>query len=38
VKPHSDKQLGIAMDIIEHLLKDVYILPMQVGSVFSDEA
>ncbi len=38
VKPHSAEQLGIAMDIIEHLLKDVYILPRQVGSVFDDEA
>jgi Domain of unknown function (DUF4145) len=38
VKPHSDKQLGIAMDIVEHLLKDVYILPRQVGSVFGDDA
>jgi Domain of unknown function (DUF4145) len=31
VKPHSDKQLGLAMDIVQHLLKDVYILPKQVG-------
>ena len=30
MKPHSDKQLGLAMDIVEHLLKDVYILPKQV--------
>jgi Domain of unknown function (DUF4145) len=37
VKPHSDKQLGIAMDIIEHLLKDVYILPKQVESEFGNE-
>ena len=27
VKPHSEKTLGIAMDIVEHLLNDVYILP-----------
>lgn len=33
-KPHNDKQLGLAMDIIEHLLKDVYILPKQVASEF----
>ena len=37
VKPHSDKQLGLAMDIIEHLLNDVYILPKQVESEFKDE-
>lgn len=37
VKPHSDKQLGLAMDIVEHLLKDVYILPKQVESEFQDE-
>ncbi len=34
VKPHSEKQLGLAMDIIEHLLRDVYILPKQVESEF----
>lgn len=38
VKPHSEKQLGLAMDIVEHLLKDVYILPKQVESEFQDEA
>jgi hypothetical protein len=27
VKPHSENTLGIAMDVIEHLLSDVYILP-----------
>lgn len=37
VKPHSDKQLGLAMDIIEHLLKEAYILPKQVESEFEDE-
>lgn len=36
VKPHSAKQLGLAMDIVEHLLKDVYILPKQVESEFDD--
>ena len=36
VKPHSDKQLGLAMNIVEHLLKDVYILPKQVESEFDD--
>lgn len=34
VKPHSQKQLGLAMDIIEHLLNDVYILPKQAESEF----
>ncbi len=34
MKPHSDKQLRLAMDIVEHLLKDVYILPKQVESEF----
>lgn len=33
-KPHSDKQLGLAMDIVEHLLRDVYILPKQVEAEF----
>lgn len=37
VKPHSDKQLGLAMDIVEHLLKEAYILPKQVKSEFEDE-
>ena len=36
VKPHSDKQLGLAMDIVQHLLKDVYILPKQVESEFDE--
>jgi hypothetical protein len=27
VKPHSEETLGIAMDVVEHLLNDVYILP-----------
>lgn len=36
VKPHEDKQLGIAMDVVEHLLKDVYILPKQVAEEFDD--
>lgn len=27
VKPHTEKQLGLAMDVVEHLLRDVYILP-----------
>jgi len=34
VKPHTDKQLGLAMDVVEHLLRDVYILPKQMESEF----
>lgn len=34
VKPHSDRQLSLAMAIVEHLLKDVYILPKQVETEF----
>lgn len=37
VKPHSGTQLGLAMDIVEHLLKDVYILPKKVASEFEDD-
>ncbi len=37
VKPHSDKQLGFAMDVIEHLLQAIYILPKQVRSEFDNE-
>lgn len=37
VKPHGDKQLGLAMDVVEHLLKDVYILPKQVEAEFDSE-
>ena len=36
VEPHSDKQLAIAMDVIEHLLTDVYILPKQVEDEFDE--
>lgn len=27
VKPHSEETLNLAMDVVEHLLNDVYILP-----------
>lgn len=37
VKPHSDRQLSLAMSIVEHLLKDVYILPKQAESEFGDD-
>ena len=36
IKPHSEKQLGLAMDVIEHLLRDIYILPKQVAAEFDD--
>lgn len=36
VKPHNQSQLGIAMDVVEHLLRDVYILPKQVAAQFED--
>lgn len=36
VKPHDDKQLALAMDVIEHLLKDVYILPKMVEEEFDE--
>ena len=36
VKPHSEKQLGLAMDVAEHLLTDVYILPKKVDAEFDD--
>jgi len=34
VKPHSDKQLGLAMDVVEHILNDVYIIPTKVEAEF----
>jgi hypothetical protein len=34
VIPHNSKQLGLAMDVIEHVLREVYILPSQVQSEF----
>ena len=27
VKPHSEETLNLAMDVVEHMLNDVYILP-----------
>ncbi len=37
-KPHNERQLALAMDIVEHMLKDVYILPKQAESEFEGEA
>lgn len=37
VKPHTEGQLALAMDIVEHLLKDVYILPKQAEMEFEGD-
>lgn len=34
VKPHSEIKLGVAMDVVEHLLEDVYVLPTKVEAEF----
>ena len=34
VKPHSAQQLGLAMDVVEHLLQGVYILPHHAQQTF----
>ncbi len=34
VKPHSNVQLGLAMDVIDHLLQGVYILPHHASKKF----
>lgn len=34
VKPHSEQQLGLAMDVVEHLLQGVYILPHHANNTF----
>lgn len=34
VKPHSEKQLGLAMDVVEHVLNDIYIISTKVESEF----
>jgi hypothetical protein len=36
VKPHNEKQLNLAMEIMEHLLTDVYILPKKANTEFND--
>jgi hypothetical protein len=38
VKPHSERQLSLAIDIVEHLLKDVFILPKQLEAEFEEDA
>lgn len=37
VKPHSEKQLGLALDVVEHILNDVYILPKKVEAEFGEK-
>lgn len=37
VKPHTAEQLALAMDVVEHLLDGVYIMPKKVASVFKGE-
>ena len=34
VKPHSQRQLSLAMNVVEHMLKDIYILPKLVENEF----
>jgi len=33
VKPHDEETLGAAMDVVEHLLKTVYVLPVQAKNL-----
>ncbi len=35
VKPHTPQQLGLAMDVVEHLLQGVYILPHHATRTFT---
>jgi hypothetical protein len=37
VKPHTVEQLSVGMDVIDHLLMDVYILPSKVKKAFDEE-
>ena len=37
-KPHNERQLALAMDIVEHMLKDVYILRKKAEFEFSRDA
>lgn len=34
VKPHTPKELGLAFDVVDHLLLGVYILPIQAKKTF----
>jgi len=33
VKPHSEETLNLAMDVVEHMLNDVYILPASTSKL-----
>lgn len=35
VKPHSENQLAVALDVCEHLLQDVYVLPHHAARAFT---
>jgi hypothetical protein len=35
VKPHTTEQLGLALDVCEHLLKGVYVLPKHASETFT---
>lgn len=34
VKPHSSEQLALAMEVLDHLLEEVYVLPAKTARVF----
>lgn len=38
VKPHSEGQLALAMNVVEHLLDGVYIMPQKIALAFKDDA
>lgn len=33
VKPHSEEELNIAFDVVEHLLQGVYLLPIKASKL-----
>lgn len=35
VKPHNEDQLSVALDVCEHLLQDVYVLPQHAARAFT---
>jgi hypothetical protein len=35
VKPHSSEELALAMDVLDHLLEEVYVLPAKTARVFA---
>jgi hypothetical protein len=36
VLPHSSEQLGLGLDVVEHVLIDLYVLPRRVHDAFGD--